>query len=102
MFNIQNNSDVDFVVKEIVVSNVYEKEDVIASLKEEPDKEKAIEELNSNILELKNIPTKLNKNSSIEWTVLTGKNPVKVKTKPVIRLIIAKKDGEVIDLYFNN
>lgn len=55
-FNIQNNSDVDFVVKEIVVSNVYEKEDVIASLKEESDKEKAIEELNINILELKNIP----------------------------------------------
>ena len=44
MFNIQNNSDVDFVVKEIVVSNVYEKEDVIASLKEEPDKEKAIKD----------------------------------------------------------
>lgn len=55
-FNIQNNSDVDFVVKEIVVSNVYEKEDVIASLKEKSDKEKAIEELNINILELKNIP----------------------------------------------
>lgn len=100
-FEISNSSTNNYAVKDIIVSNVYDKDEVISSIKNDKNSDEAIKELNEKIPNLKNIPTNLNANSKITWTVLSAKNPVVVKTKPVVRVILAKKDGEVFECDFN-